>query len=128
MISKYFYTLQYIFFSFFYRKYSYNIDHYQCLFHEHCNVLRKFENLSKFVIYLIAQFFVINRKSFAENHSLVHSKKLYPIFFIFLFNFQGCCYNINIFKKSIFWANILRQIAINILPKIHQINHYLKMS
>ena len=31
-------------------------------------------------------------------------------------------------KTSVFWANILRQITIKMHSKIHQINHYSKMS
>ena len=35
---------------------SYNIDHYRYLFYEKYNVLEKYENLSKWVMYLIALF------------------------------------------------------------------------
>ena len=71
--------------------------------------------------------------SFAENQSLMRSKKFELIFFfkekITIFeNFYGVVTNVYIFAKtSVFWANIMRQITIKMHSKIYQINHYSKM-
>ena len=79
--------------------------------------------------------FSINQISFPENHSLMRPTKFETNIISYLRKnhniwetFKGAVTNINIFTKTfIFWENILRQIIIKNLFKIHQINHYSKM-
>ena len=46
--------------------------------------LKKYENSSNCVMYLIASFFSKNQMSCAENHSLMRSTKFDPIIFFYL--------------------------------------------
>ena len=86
-------------------------------------------------MYLIAPFFsYIKYFSHKTIHSCVQ-QNLKQYNFLFkkksqsLETFKGVVTNVNIKKKTcIFWKNILRQIIIKIHSKIHQINHYSKMS
>ena len=65
-------------------KQNYKVHHYRYLFYENYNVLEKYDNSSKCLMYLIAPFLFINQKSFTENDSLMRSTKFDPrSFFIY---------------------------------------------